>query len=333
MKSVHILSALMLMGFVTQAQDPHFSQYFSSPMTLNPANTGNFEGPSRLSGNFRNQWQGIGEPYVTGTASFDTEFLKKKSGSGNRFALGFTGLFDRTSGGMLTSNYLSASVGYHIKLDREEINKLSIGFQTTMANRRLDYTKISFASQFGSYGFDLTAPSNQTFQTGNISYLDWSTGVLFTQTTEEKSFYAGISAYHLTRPNESFLGNQSNRIPMRMTVHGGGTVNVGVSGTIMASGLMNFQGHATESVFGIAYGHQIESKYSTINVFIGSWYRLDDAIIPYVGYTYDNFQLGISYDVTTSGLNTASTKNRSFELSFIYKFLDKSEYRRFVPWY
>ena len=37
---------IMLAGNLI-AQDPHFSQFFSSPMTLNPAFTGKFDGVSR----------------------------------------------------------------------------------------------------------------------------------------------------------------------------------------------------------------------------------------------------------------------------------------------
>jgi type IX secretion system PorP/SprF family membrane protein len=321
------------MHLSSHAQDPHFSQYFSSPLTLNPANTGNFQGPSRLSMNFRNQWQGLGNPYVTGTGSFDTEIFKKKSGKGNKFAFGITGLYDKTTAGKLTSNYVSASIGYHLFTDVENTSKLSIGFQSTLVNRKLDFTKISFADQFTSYGFDLNLPSNQTFQTGNISYTDFNTGLMYSQVKENASVYVGASAYHLTRPNESFLNDQTNRVPIRYTLHGGGTWNTSDRSMIMGSGLMMSQGGINQLVLGVAYGRQIENKNSDIKVFIGGWYRNKDAFIPYFGYTYDNFQLGVSYDVNTSQLSISGTRYKSFEISMIYHFLDKSEYRRFVPWY
>ena len=39
-----------------KAQDPHFSQFFASPLTLNPAFTGKFDGSWRLAANHRDQW-------------------------------------------------------------------------------------------------------------------------------------------------------------------------------------------------------------------------------------------------------------------------------------
>ena len=317
----------------TYSQDPHFSQYFSSPMTLNPANTGNFDGPARLAMNFRNQWQGVGQPYITGTASFDTELFKKKAGAGNKIAIGLLGLYDRTTGGKLTSNYFSASLGYHLWTDNEHTSKISIGFQGSMASRRLDFTKISFADQFTSFGFDLNLPSNQNFQTGNISYADINTGLMFSKAKEEGSFYIGTSVYHLTRPNESFLGSEVNRVPMRLTFHSGGTVNLGEKSSLMGSAMYMTQGSVPEAVLGLAYGKRISNQFNDIDIFIGGWLRNKDAIIPYMGYIYNNMQLGISYDINTSGLSASGSRNRSFEISMIYHFVDKSAYKNLVPWY
>lgn len=329
-KIVYILMMINL-ALEMRAQDPHFSQYFSSPLTLNPANTGNFVGHSRLAVNYRNQWQGIGNPYITGTVSFDAEVMKGQMGSGNRLSVGALGLYDRTSGGALKSNYGSVSLGYQMALDPENINRLSIGFQATMANRRLDYSRISFASQFASFGFDLSLPTDPGIQTGALSYLDWSTGLMYSQTKEESAIYVGLSAYHLTRPDESFLKDGSNRLPVRMTVHGGGMWFVGDRGSLMVSGLVNMQTNAQESMLGVAYGQQLEHSYRDINLFVGTWYRLGDAVVPYVGYNVDNFQMGVSYDAVISGLNVMGTRNRSIEVSFIQRFYDPREKRRYMP--
>jgi hypothetical protein len=48
---------------------------------------------------------------------------------------------------------------------------------------------------------------------------------------------------------------------------------------------------------------------------------------------FNNLQLGLSYDMVTSGLNLAKTQNRSYEVSLIYSFRANSDYKRFVPWY
>ena len=42
------------------AQDPSFSQFFSSPLNINPGLTANINSKWRMVSNFRNQWIEIG---------------------------------------------------------------------------------------------------------------------------------------------------------------------------------------------------------------------------------------------------------------------------------
>src|SRR5690242_12174306 len=53
------------------SQDMHFSQYYLSPLTLNPANTGNYRGDYRFFGNYRSQWRDLDKGYNTFTAGGD----------------------------------------------------------------------------------------------------------------------------------------------------------------------------------------------------------------------------------------------------------------------
>ena len=48
MKKTILLIALIVSVITMKAQDPHFSQFFASPLTLNPAFTGKFDGEWRL---------------------------------------------------------------------------------------------------------------------------------------------------------------------------------------------------------------------------------------------------------------------------------------------
>jgi hypothetical protein len=55
----------MVVVVVVAAQDSHFSQFFSSPLTLNPAFTGKFFGTYRVAGNYRNQWPTINNAFTS----------------------------------------------------------------------------------------------------------------------------------------------------------------------------------------------------------------------------------------------------------------------------
>ena len=269
MKKYLILLILIIQVNSLFAQDPHFSQYFSSPLTLNPAHTGNFQGPLRLATNFRNQWQGVGEPYNTGTISVDGEILKDRLFAGDRLSMGFLGLNDKAMGGSFSSSYAGLSVGYHLWLDENLIHKLSIGFQSVWVNKRLDPTQISFATQFASNGFDLPLPSDEFFQNNNINYADWNTGLYYSNSTENGNFHIGLSGYHLTRPKESFLGDKSTTIPIRYSLTAGGNKFLGESGVLMSSLLLQKQGNAKELTMGFAYGQYLSDAGNDISVFMG----------------------------------------------------------------
>jgi Type IX secretion system membrane protein PorP/SprF len=53
-------------------------------------------------------------------------------------------------------------------------------------------------------------------------------------------------------------------------------------------------------------------------LYLGSWYRLKDAIIPYVGLEFGEFHIGASYDVNVSKLKPASNMRGGMEISLIY---------------
>jgi hypothetical protein len=64
----------------------------------------------------------------------------------------------------------------------------------------------------------------------------------------------------------------------------------------------------------------------------GVWFWSKNAVIPYVGFAYKDFQLGLSYDVTISKLNQASIKPKTFELSLIYRGIKDTPFGIPCPW-
>src|SRR6476619_1518574 len=121
-----VLSVLM-----AQAQDLHFSQFFNSPLTTNPANTGFIpDGDYRLGINYRDQWSTImSVPYTTMSDFGDVKLMK------NRFENGWIGLGgvilrDVAGSGNLTSTKLYGSVAYHQLLGYSSL--LSLGFNVGM---------------------------------------------------------------------------------------------------------------------------------------------------------------------------------------------------------
>lgn len=312
-----------------QAQDPHFSQFFSSPLTLNPALTGLFDGDFRVAGNFRNQWPTINNAFKTGTASIDFSLLKNRLPENDRWSVGLLALNDRSVNRILNNSHYSVSTAYHKGLDENGYHQLTVGFQGTFTSKVLDVTQADFEDELTSLGF--TGVTSEVFANRRVSinYFDLNTGILYSGTTNgDNSFYVGTSVYHVNRPNESFLGGSFILEP-RVTFHGGGRIPVGTYRALHGSVIHQRQGGADETVLGGAMSFNVnQDEYNPIDLYAGAWYRVRDALIPYVGLEFGSFRVGYTYDVTMSNLRTANERRGGSEVSLIWVRRPVEEWRR-----
>ena len=325
--------AFVLLGFATllsttstRAQDPGFSQFFASPLTLNPALTGKFNGVVRVAGNYRNQWPAIDNAFITSTISIDAPILTHKLPENDTWGIGFLAMNDKTASGILNSNYFSFSTAYHKALDVDGYHSIGIGFQGTYANQTLDGTRLTFEDGLQLDGTFLRSPTeaiNSEFV--SVHYFDANLGVLYNATTNgNNNFYVGASAYHLNRPKASFLGVDTISVPTRVTLHGGGFFPVqGTASTIYVSGLVSDQAGARQYVVGGAWAVSASTdETNPVNFYAGAWARFTNnttvALIPYVGLDYNDFSLGVTYDVNISPLQSASQSRGGIEISLIY---------------
>ncbi len=53
-----------LLSFGGAAQDIHFSEFYNTPLQLNPSYTGFFNGDYRFTAIYRDQWSTIGVPFL-----------------------------------------------------------------------------------------------------------------------------------------------------------------------------------------------------------------------------------------------------------------------------
>jgi type IX secretion system PorP/SprF family membrane protein len=304
---------------MTVAQDPHFSQFFSSPLTLNPALTGLFDGQFRVAGNYRNQWPTINNAFRTGTVSFDMGILEGRLPENDRLGVGIMALNDRHVNGILDNSHVTLSAAYHKGLDENGYHRLTVGFQGTYTTKRLDVTMADFEDELTAVGF--TGVTQEVFGNSrvNIGYFDLQTGILYSGSTNgNNNFYAGASLYHVNRPNESFLGGNFV-LEQRLTLHGGGYFPFGHNKTFHTSFIHQSQAGATETVVGGAFSiNTTQDEYFPIEVYAGAWYRLKDAVIPYVGVEFSGIRIGYSYDINVSSLSTASNRRGGGEISLVY---------------
>lgn len=319
MRKYFVFIFALLLTVAAEAQDPHFSQFFASPLTLNPAFTGKFDGQWRLAANHRDQWPSIPKAYVTTSASIDFPILKKVIPDNDVFGIGISGLTDASANNALKLNYGSASLSYHKSLDENGYNTIGAGFQATYSSLVLDMSKLTFEDELGQNGFNQGTTHDVLTNGNNQSYFDLNAGMLFSGSSNgENNYYLGVSMYHINRPKVSFK-DRNWYLTSRTTIHGGASLPVSSVVGVNISALYQAQNKASETLFGAALALNANSdNVNPTNVFIGAWMRINDAVIPYVGLEFAGLRIGASYDINISSLKAATTSRGGSEISIIY---------------
>jgi type IX secretion system PorP/SprF family membrane protein len=283
------------------AQDPSFSQFYANRLYLNPAFAGTANCP-RLTLNYRNQWPGIDNSYITYAASFDKQIDAINGG------LGVLLLQDRVGEGILNNFRGSLLYSYQFAVNR----KFSIraGFEATFVQKSIDISNLRFGDMIDARrGF--VYETAEIVPVDKVTYPDFSFGLLgFSEKT-----YFGIAVHHLTEPDEGFI--DFSALPRLYTAHFGAVLPFGLRNEDMTwspNVIYQLQGPFTELNLGL---------YVTKGpLVLGTWFRNtnnnSDAIIGLLGVQMDDFKIGYSYDLTVSLLSDKT--NGSHEISFSYIF-------------
>lgn len=302
------------------AQDLHFSQYYNSPLTMNPTQTGDFDGDWRISTNYRNQWGAVAnKPYVSYSFGFD----KPEYFYTEKISWGIIAIRDESFMNLNTTQVLG-SIAYGREVKK---HYLSGGIQFGVVNKQTDYSDYTFDSQFDLGGNDVfnTGYSNQEAADEPITYFDLNAGVQWRKQISKKFIpEVGLGFFHLTRPYQTFTGNnvEESKLSIKTSVHGGGKFKASNRLTIHPHILYTQQKAATDWVIGgnaeIHVKHNIFKSVYGGTLFRYGWSENYDASIWIIGTKFNNFDLGLSYDINVSSLSEATNYRGAFEISLIY---------------
>ncbi|AYL98686.1 PorP/SprF family type IX secretion system membrane protein [Mucilaginibacter celer] len=301
-------------GIVKAQVDPHFSQYYAYPLWLNPALTGAFDGDTRLSANFRDQWSNINNGYRTAGVSMDHKVNDKA-------AIGFNVLDQKA--GTAGYNYFTAygSFGYGIPISGDGNQRLHFGLQAGVINRSFDPGKLQSDNQYDpNTGFDPTIPNFENFGYSSATVFDAGAGIYYynADPMNKANLFGGVSVNHLTDVKDPFAsGGINSKLPMRFTAHGGIRIKASQLLDVIPNAVYIKQNKAEIKAFGI----YSEFKFADDNgLVLGGMLRLQDAAIANIGYHIRRMVIGASYDFNTSGLRSVTSGVGGFELSISYIF-------------
>jgi type IX secretion system PorP/SprF family membrane protein len=321
-KSLHLkqycFALFFLMASASNAQMIPFTQNYSAPLMVNPASNGLFNERASFQSNFKSQWGNVAYPYVTGVLNGEVRVLDNIVGAQNVAAIGLIAVYDKSNDGGFKQTQIGGNVAFHKSLNRNGSLKLGLGLQANFRNYNLDYTKLTFQSQFTPYiGYSSSVPSGEGF--GFNSHLfDLGLGLLLSYNETDFSYYLGIAGSHINSP--STLNNSlSFRLPPGLTFHGGLTLTDNNDNLLYGS-FAHTRSEATNvTTLGLIYGRNM---YGTVDQYgdgdefqIGGFMRFKDSFAPYIGYKKGDMSIGVNYDITTSELRIARAGAGSLELN------------------
>ena len=298
------------------AQDIHFSQYYASPLSLNPAHTGNFDGDWRVMNNYRNQWRALSIPFRTISVGFDRQIWIHSE----KLSIGLYVINDKSGPAGLTVNKIYLSAAWHKTIEGHNLHG---GIQGGMVFKSFSMDNITFPSQFDmTTGYFNSQLSNNedNFQL-NTNYADLNFGLAWNKKLRLIKPELGISFFHVTSPKETFFEN-NNKLPVRIIYSGG--FNLPIGKFYLHPRLLYMRQHkAAEFLGGSELGFKIPKSNLFKEVFAGFYLRNDfattaDASIAVFGLQIKQIRLGFSYDINSSPLKVATNKRGAFEFSLIY---------------
>lgn len=341
MKRMLCIALLMAMTFIAPAQDPNFSQFFASPLNVNPALTGVIKGKWRVISNYRDQWISTGRPYSTSTISVDNKLLQNLPDNyvdeNYRLAVGAMFMNDKTLGGVVKSNYASFNIagnillasGSGLQLNGSRIrhndhagevgieHRVGAGFGAIYGNKRVDYGELTFDQQFTGRGFDNSRPSGEGPVAGSTTYYSMSAGLVYNYLSPNANFDIGVAAFHFNKPRQTIMADANEVLPTRYVTHANFETMLTDNLMIQSNGIYQRQNGASYYSVGGAFGYYIGGVNDETEVVLnlGLWYWSENALTPYLGLAFQGIQIGASYDFTISELQESQRRPKTFELS------------------
>lgn len=304
------------------SQDLHFSQWFNSPLTTNPANTGFIpDADYRIGANYRSQYMNIlSAPYKTVSIFGDAQLMRDRIENG-WLGVGGVILHDAAGSGNLTSTKIYGSLAYHQMLGYSSL--LTAGFNAGWANKRIDPSKLIFPDQFNKTTgfFDAGIPSSVVFNSTSTSYLDIQTGLNYAYFPSNKVYLnGGFSVHHINRPKESFFSaapGYDNRLAPRFIGFLNGSFKLSDVLIVNPAAYYSNQAGASELVMGTGLNYNLSGEGGSTQLLGGLYYRYNDAFVPMIGFQLLDFRMSFTYDVTTSTLSSYNGGRGALEFSLI----------------
>jgi type IX secretion system PorP/SprF family membrane protein len=312
---------LLLLANAAKSQDINFSQFYELPLLRNPALAGIFNGDVRVTAAFRSQWQSVTVPFRT--MGLGVEYKKPMNRNTNDFfTFGFQVTNDIAGDSRLRRTQVLPVFNFHKSLDSEKDTYLSAAVMGGPVMQRFDPSQLSFDDQFVSGSYSPANPTKQVFTTTGTTYWDAAVGLNFSSIAgADTRYYVAVGLFHFTKPKVAFQKEYDIVLNPKYVVNAGLSKPISPVNKLTVYADYFMQGGARQVQGGVILSHDfIEAEENQKIAFsAGLFYRWNDALMPVIKLDYNQFGIGINYDVNISKLKTASQFRGAYEVTLSYK--------------
>jgi type IX secretion system PorP/SprF family membrane protein len=321
---------LLLFTINLIGQDAQFSQFYNTPTTFNPAETGHRTtgGKYRLNAIHRNQWSALGSGFNTTTLAFDNNI---DYGDKSYLGVGLAFINDESPSGGFKTMTILGGLAAHMCLDRKSKHFLSIGVQFGVVNNQVRIEKLQFEN-------DILGGESENFTNTNTFNIDNRIGFLYSFfPKEETQIKIGFGINHLITYENKFI-NSFSATQRQYSASFDLAQEIGEKWNVNPHILFLQQGTFQQNLIGCIAKYELVKErnlifgtsYRTSNLLSFNQIRSNDAIIAILGFGFRGAsQIIVSYDINISPLMAATNGRGSLEIGLQY-IIDSSKNKRKV---
>jgi len=316
----YYISFLFLLVFLkSNAQEIIVSQPFAAAQFLSPASVGNGIYSQRIQSNYRSQSIAGNNFAKTIVVGWDRKYNRNKQDRSNYIGIGGQIISEQLMNGLLNTNYITANTAYHLFLDGEEYSNIAIGLGVTYARTNLDRSKLRFGDMYDLSG-NLSGNPSAEILLSNPGRLSANIGLLYTRNSNDTYFQLSANGFFFAKPDVT--NSPYNEAPgMRSTLFLNLEKYFNENYTYLIHGAFSSRNQMKSYVTGASISLPIKYEFDhDRRLYLGCFYRFNDAIIPTVNIMMDNYIFGLSYDIYNNDLSAAGIRSNSFELTFSKSF-------------
>ena len=323
MKKIYITFLLVSLHLVALAQDALMSQFNDENLNRNPGLAGIFRGDFVVNAIYRNQWAYLNSPINTAYIQAQNKILIK-DGLKDFFTLGFNASKDVAGSLSLQNTYANASLTFNKSIESEHATYISLGFTGGAVQQSFDPTKIRSNNQFSNGAFDGSLDPKEFVFTNKINFNTLAAGVSISGGLGRENntkYYIGVAAFNLNRPKTSYFNDAYVRKAIRYSFNAGLRFTLSNAWSLAFTGNYSTQNPFEETIGGasITWRQPSVMPGAYFAFTMGSYYRLNDAIIGLLRIDYKNYNLTCTYDIPNPQVSKWVSNAGAFEVGVGYK--------------